>query len=408
MTERKLATIRVVKDILPIDGADFIELILIDGWQCVAQKGTYAKGGLAIYFEIDSFLNEQDPRFAALARSPGDIINWDGKRGMRIKTIRLRKQLSQGMLLPLGLFPEIEGASEGDDVTELLKIEKWESAGESAYNGGGRANGARPFPSFIHKTDQERVQNNGAKLKYLHGRNGYTFEITKKLDGSSMTAFVVQKNSPYYKMALNGSRKKPKTFLQRVWRKVTDFFTEGYPIMGLCSRNIWMGVEGNTTFHQIFTDYSLESTLKGLGGSYAIQGELIAPSIQENHEKVAEPQFHVFDVFNIDQQKYLLPQERRDFCKRNSLPHVPVVDTAFSLNLLTKDPEDIISCLLEKAQGDSLNPGVISEGMVYKCNQEDLSFKAISNKYLLKKEESADKKAKEKKALESAVEVPQV
>ncbi len=388
MTERKLATIRVVKDILPIEGADFIELALIDGWQCVAQKGTYAKGSLAIYLEIDSFLNVEDPRFASLARSPSDVINWRDKKGMRIKTIRLRKQLSQGMLLPLALFPEIEGAKEGDDVTELLKIEKWESAGESANNNGSRADGSRNFPSFIHKTDQERCQNIGAKLKHMHSALGYSFEITKKLDGSSMTAFIVLPHSPYYNVALNGSRKKPKTLVQKALRWLRDRFIIQSPVFGLCSRNVWMDTNGNSTFHQIYNSYNMEEMFKSCAGSFAIQGEMIAPSVQGNHENVAEPQFYVFDIFDIDNQKYLMPNCRRAFCKAHGLPHVPVVETDHILVNLTKDPEEIIQRLLVKAEGQSMNAGVESEGMVYKCNQEDFSFKAISNKYLLKKEKA--------------------
>ena len=114
---------------------------------------------------------------------------------------------------------------------------------------------------------------------------------------------------------------------------------------------------------------------------YAIQGELIGPKIQANHEKVTELQYYVFDVFNISEQCYLLPQERRDFCHTLGIPHVPVMNVKATPLQLTLDQ------LLQHVDTESVNPKTVSEGRVYKSNTNPLlSFKVINNRYLLKHE----------------------
>ena len=114
---------------------------------------------------------------------------------------------------------------------------------------------------------------------------------------------------------------------------------------------------------------------------YAIQGELIGPKIQANHEKVTELQYYVFDVFNISEQRYLLPQERRDFCRTLGIPHVPVMNVEATPLQLTLDQ------LLQHVDTESMNPKTVSEGRVYKSNTNPLlSFKVINNRYLLKHE----------------------
>ena len=93
---RKLVTLRRVTEILPIEGADFIELALLDGWQCVVKKSEFKAGDIGVYFEIDSFLDHTKPQFAFLAPR---AIKWNGKEGARIKSMKLKGNLSQGLLL---------------------------------------------------------------------------------------------------------------------------------------------------------------------------------------------------------------------------------------------------------------------------------------------------------------------
>ena len=159
---RALVTIRQIWKISEISDSDFLELAFVDGWQCVTKKGEFKAGDKAIYFEVDSFL-PIDPRFEFLRKSclrkMGDV------EGFRLKSIRLRKQLSQGLLLPLAEFPEVAGKEAGEDVTELLKVVKWEPPIPACL--AGEAKGT--FPGFIMKTDEERCCD-GETL--LHTRRG--------------------------------------------------------------------------------------------------------------------------------------------------------------------------------------------------------------------------------------------
>lgn len=108
---RKLATIRVVDEILSIADADAIELARFGGWQCVIKKGELKAGERAMYFEIDSMLPASDSRFAFLERQGTKDIA--GIRYYRLKTMRMRGQLSQGLALPASLFPEITDETPG-------------------------------------------------------------------------------------------------------------------------------------------------------------------------------------------------------------------------------------------------------------------------------------------------------
>lgn len=193
---RKMASIQQILNIRPIPGADAIEAVDVLGWTVVAQKGIHTVGDLVIYYELDSWLSADDPRYDSFSERFG---MWGDKRGMRLKTIKLRKQISQGLIMSLKQFPEIKNPKIGDDVTEILKIEKWESLHEANSNAGGatgvHTKAARPFPSFVRKTDQERIQN------YLHAMDMFmadNFEVSVKLDGSSMSVYHVNKESPLF------------------------------------------------------------------------------------------------------------------------------------------------------------------------------------------------------------------
>lgn len=146
---RKLASIRVANAIKAIEGADAIEAVGVDGWFCVAKKGEFKLNDKGIYFEIDSFLPASDERFAFLGKQ---FINFNNNLGARLRTIRLRGQLSQGLFLPLDKFPEFADLEIGADVTEQLNIDKWEPPIPAQLSG--EVNGV--FPSKIFKTDQER------------------------------------------------------------------------------------------------------------------------------------------------------------------------------------------------------------------------------------------------------------
>lgn len=380
---RKLASVQKILNIRPIDGADRIVVAEVLGWEVVVAKDEFNIGDLAIYYEIDSFLNADDPRYASFEER---FVAWEGKRGMRLKTIKLRKQISQGLLMPLSKFPEVTNPTEGDDVTDLLKIEKWEPAEETNSNRGGSRGGGRPFPTFIQKTDQERVQN---YLRELPKHLEETFEATIKLDGSSMTVYTVQKGSVHYDEAIARQEKKLSR-IQRLIRKakrILGLQKDPASIGAVCSRNLQLKDDDGSHFWNYVASNHVLDGIQKLNRNVAFQGELIAPSIQENYEKVTEPQYYIYDVFDIDTQTYFLPAEARELTKKAGLKYVPVINESFDLKSLEKDDMKVLTQkILDMAEGPGMNNGVKREGIVFKSNQnKHFSFKAISNSYLLAK-----------------------
>ena len=388
---RKMATIRRIKQLLPIPGADKIEIALVDGWQVVVKKGEFKEGELAVYFEIDSWVPTTIAPF--LTKQGYDPKVYNGVPGERLKTIKLRKQLSQGLLLPVAsMTPLMNSAdgfgpmilNEGDNVTETLGIQKWEAPEEKSSNNGTMAAKTRAFPYFIRKTDQERAQNFGHMIE----QNLDTpMEVTVKKDGSSLTVFRVMPDSEYYEdaKALTG-------FKLSLWERIKNYVLRRKPdpVFGICSRNVLLPLNGNSNFH-----VAAAPLLMALANdaewsdarSLALQGELVAPDIQGNYEKVNGVEFHLFDIFDIDKQEYMLPVARRDFAFSNLINHVSIVDRGTLRNILQlKEGEDPVQKLLTYASGEGDNPGVMREGVVFKAETKDFSFKAISNEYLLHKE----------------------
>lgn len=327
---RKMATVRVIDSILPIPDADSIECAVIGGWKVVTKKGEYQPGDLAVYCEIDSWI----PHELAPFLSKGEPKEYNGVKGERLRTVRLRKQLSQGLLLPHSIVGTLWG--EGDDVSELLNIQKWEAPVNPQLAGQVKGN----FPSQIPKTDQERVQN---LKRELENYDSVLFEVTEKMEGSSMTCYLIDGE------------------------------------FGVCSRNMDLKRDDNNTFWKVAIQEDIEQKLRAYGAdSIAIQGELIGPGIQGNIYNLISHHFKVFDVYDIQEGYYLLPEDRKTFVDAIGLKHVPVLGTH-----LLVDPD--IDSILLVAEGKSLlNPNQEREGVVYKSMNSQFSFKAISNKYLLK------------------------
>lgn len=339
---RKLVTIRTVSEINPIVDADNIVSAMVDGWQVVVKKDEFKVGDKAVFFEIDSFLPLHDERYSFLASK---ATTWEGKEGIRLRTIRLRKTLSQGLLLPLALFPEILNITEDEDIAAILGIEKWERPMPTQLVGHAKGN----FPHFIRKTDQERAQNLTRELfdatfKNYHGDE--IFEITMKLDGSSFTG--------YY---LDGE-------------------------LGVCSRNLELKLDNESnSFVRTFYKTKLDKALTQLGKNIAVQGELCGEGIQGNREKFSSLQLFVFDIWLIDEQRYAKPTERMAilaelFAEDFDGSYVPTI--AFKSEIPCNNMQD----LLAFADGESINHR-IREGLVYKSHDSDFTFKTISNIFLL-------------------------
>lgn len=336
---RKLASIRKIKELFPIKGADVIEAARVDGWVCIVKKGEFQLGDLGVYFEIDSFLPGIDPRYSFLESK---FITYEGNKGARLRTIRLKKQIGQGLILPLARFPELQDAKLGDDVTEILGIQKWEPYIPAQLAGQVKGN----FPSFISKSEQERVQN---LVEELEEHRGEELEVSIKLDGASMT----------------------------VYRNQTE---EGIN-HGVCGRNWELKETDTNSMWRVTRKDKMLEALDFLGRNLAFQGEIIGEGIASNPEKIKGQAFYLYNIFDIDRYSYVSPEERFEIIeklKENgfNIKHVPVLPTIILHHSVDE--------LLMMAEGTSLNPQQQREGLVFKSKNSDFSFKAISNWYLEK------------------------
>jgi len=335
---RKLATIRAINSLIPIKDADQIELAKIDGWQVVIKKGEFESGDLCAYFEIDSWIPTEIAPFLSKGKKPSTFNNVPGER---LRTIKLKGQLSQGLAIPLHQLSEetVDFCTSidwndptGIDLTEHLNIQLYEKPVPAQLTGLTKGN----FPSFIYKTDQERIQNIPDDVFEMWKTD--TWEVTEKLDGSSMTIYLNK-----------------------------DEF-------GICSRNLELKLDqtGNT-FVDVGKQY--EAALRQWNLNIAIQGELIGPGIQGNKYGLTKHEYRVFDIFDINNQKYFTPSGRHEAVSLLNIPHVPIIGNT-TLKTATKES------LLELAEGLSFLNSSQREGLVFK-NHNSGSFKAISNKWLL-------------------------
>ena len=342
-TERALCYIAIVKKILPIPKADKVCLAFINGWQCVIKINEFREGDLAIYYTIDSIPDFTDPN-TALVKS----------RGGRVKTIKLRGVVSQGLLAPLSWLEargyDISNLQEGEDITERMGVTKYIAteemdqylpAGQSLIDDGTRAE----FPICIPKSDEVRLQNKPHLLDYIADR---PIVITRKEDGCSAT-FVFE----------NGDFK-------------------------VCGRNFtWLAPSGSSRhYHAIANKFSIEENMRRLNRDIAVQGEIIGPKINGNRMKLEEYTFRVFNIWDLEAHEYLRWDEVKSICTTLALETVPVV---FEGN--ASDLELTVEAFLSLAQEQTYRKNILAEGVVVKTNDESsrrVSFKVISNKYLLK------------------------
>lgn len=327
---RKLASIQKVLELNPIAGADRIEVASVLGWSVVVKKGEFAVGDPVIYCEIDSVLPEK-PEFEFMR-----------PRKFRVKTARLRGQLSQGLCFPVDILPsQDQDLSVGTDVTEILGIKKFVPKWAPRRP----ANIIGPRPSYVPKTDEPRIQSNIELLEEMRGKVCY---VSTKIDGCSGTF-----------LHLDGE-------------------------VFCCSRNFSFRDEPGDRHWEAARKYSILEKLKE-AGNYAVQGEIAGPGIQRNLLGLTEIDFFAFNVFDIQRGKYLDYEDFRAFCEKWEIPTVPVDDDSLVFNHSL--PE-----LLEMAKG-SYASGNYREGIVIRPLKEQpssalggsrLSFKVINNDFLLK------------------------
>ena len=345
--ERNLATIRRIKEIKPIEGADAIELAVVDGWQVVVAKNVgHQVGDLVVYCEIDSFL-PIEPEFEFLRKS--SYKKMGDQEGFRLKTIKLRGQISQGLILPYSVIPIAQFATaadlpEGMDVSEMLGIVKYEPPIPAQL--AGKVKGS--FPSFLRKTDEERIQNLEKEYTEWTLSSKHQFYATEKLDGSSFTCYI--KNGEF----------------------------------GVCSRNMDLLETEDNTFWAVARKLDLENKLRSFGKNICFQGEMVGSGIQGNHYNMKDQTVFFYNIFLIDEREYVGYDEFRNMLFDLDLACVPVLSYPFNFPADSVAALPTVSALLRSAEGKSvLNDKVEREGLVIRSMDRTISFKAISNKFLL-------------------------
>lgn len=390
---RKLASIVEIASCDPIPDTDRLSVTMMKGkgWKVVTGRDEFKPGDLAVYFEVDSYLPSDDERYAFLHdRCLRKFVSKSGqilKVGVRIKTCKLRGVISQGLLMPIANFPEITdnivdagdgsgreimlvsdkecpGSTKGidvvdADVTEMLKVQHFDEIAEAlrpATEGGNpiASDAMGKFPTdFIPKTDEERIQNLSDYWITMKGRQ---FEITEKRDGSSVTMFYSERIDP----------ENP---------------------FGVCSRNLRLkpcDANGKVPLPwKMAAKYGVEEKLRNLatdGHEFAFQGELVGPGVNGNRDLLTDWEWQIFKIWDITDGEYLTPDEARVMCESVGLTYVPVICEYMDVF----DTFPTVDDLLKFAEGKTAR-GNEREGLVFKSTTRPyVSFKAVSNKYLLK------------------------
>lgn len=335
---RNLATVAVINDVKAIEGADAICAYKVRNWWVVDRKDKYTVGQKVVYYEIDSLLPIKE-EFEFLRKTSYKKMV-DGVEGFRLKTIKLRGQVSQGLITELPADVDHNSVEEDFDLTEILGVIKYDPPTPFSKSGDVRGS----FPNFIPKTDEERIQN--IKPTVFNSWKNVESYVTEKIDGSSITV--------YYN---NGK-------------------------FGVCSRNQELNLDPDNSYVKAAMDLNLEVKMTELGKNLAIQGELHGFGIQGNNYKKAGRDIAFFTAFNIDTQQRLSFEEFMDITNKLGIITVPILNDNFTMSNSTTI-EDIIGM----ADGDSnLHSNAKREGIVIRGKNNEFSVKSISNKWLIKHE----------------------
>lgn len=383
--ERALAHIEKIEWVKPIEGADNIELIGVLGWVCVAKKREFHPGDLAVYVEIDSKCPASDERFAFLE-----------SKHYKVKTMKLGKfkVISQGLALPISIFPELAGKDVGTDVTDLLKITYSSEEDvkrksnkvdpEAKYKSmkarhpklfqnplikkimrhkagrqfmfmlfGRKKDKPKVFPAWIVKTDETRIEN---APFYLQNKDKMI--KTEKLDGTSCT-FAVDKQV-----------KRRKEIFEYI----------------VCSRNVRQLDREQSCYHEsniyweLSDKYDIENVLVDIAKKFGcnrvvLQGEGVG-FVQGNPYKLSENDLYVFNII-LDGVR-MGSVEASKLCYEYGLKFVPIIDAEYIL------PDTMEEMKLEADGYSVINPKVKREGFVYRSLDGSVSFKNVSREYLLK------------------------
>lgn len=373
--ERQLASIQRCVGLRPIEGADKIEVARVLSWECVVKKGEFKEGDLGVYIEIDSIVPDKP------------IFEFLKDKKFKVKTIRLRGQVSQGLYLPMSYFPEIRNPKEDMDVTKLLGVTKYNPEADAEKKmfmapknkpwwfkyairipflrkllikpvGGGIA-----FPThLVPKTDETRLQ--AFPASFLEEYAELPVSITQKMDGSSLTI---------------------------IWHKNR---------LSVASRNVWFPTRVANQYWNIVDKIGFEAYLKKYhkGQSFAFQGELCGPNIQGNKYKFSEHRLYIFGMYNIKAQMYVTAPSLRliveamiEATGSPYLFHVPILKDNIPIKRIGTTIQDWLGYATTKSfyNEETWNEGIVVRSLddkpygISKMNGKRFSFKVISPEFLL-------------------------
>jgi RNA ligase (TIGR02306 family) len=331
----KLATIEKILALDPIEGADRIEVASVLGYRVVTQKGIHKVGDLVVFVVPDTTV----PRASwSEFLFKGDQAE---KERIRLKAIRLRGQVSQGLLVPLYAVADYAEVKEGDDATDFLGVEKFEKPIPACLSGDVYGY----MPGYLRKTDEDNLRSNLGALAELQGKKVY---ITQKVDGSSGTFF---------------------------W-KDGEF--------GVCSRKLHLKESDSNSFWKIARQEAIESHMRDRGLNISIQGEVFGEGIQGNKLDAKGVEFKVFDVWDIDKQEYYNYEKLCNLCEAFNLRMVDVVftgDMNLPLGELVKFANEQVYDNNKPAEGIVIRPVETTQSQSL---GRRLSVKIISEKFAVK------------------------
>jgi RNA ligase (TIGR02306 family) len=343
--DRCMARIVNIDKIDNVEGADSIELAFVLGWQCVVKKNEFKVGEKAIYVSLDS------------VASPDDI-NLGFLEGKYVKTRKIMKTLSQGVLLKLDCITKKDPSIDltllkiGYDVSSVLDVFKYVNPEEKEiYESDGKSTGNKDtkskFPDYVPKTDEERLQNKVHILRNLIGKN---IVITRKEDGSSGTYIfnngnfiIASRNFIVYDSSLENKSESSSSSL----------------------------------YQEISKKFNIVESMKRFGKNIALQGEIVGPKVNGNKLKLAEYDYRIFNIYDIDNKKYIDWNEVKMIARELRLNTVP------ELFLGPMTEEFTFDYLMHMAESLEYIKGQKAEGIVVKTLDNKTSFKVISNKYLM-------------------------
>lgn len=363
---RKLASIQTISKLEAIEDADKIEKATVLGWEVVVKKGDFKEGDSCVYCEIDSILPDK-PEFEFLK-----------DRKFRIKTIKLRGQVSQGICFPMSILPPKEYYI-GMDVTDIIGVTKYDPITIYEEKERDRLRAVyknridkflkrykwyrniifrpnkHPFPKFIKKTDEDRIQ---LFPNICEEQENTVFVATEKLDGTSFTAFLIRNPAKW-----------------KFWKK---------DLYGACSRNYHLLKNDKSVYWKISKQLNIEDKLRRIKKCFnddkiVLQGEIIGESVQGNKYKLQGLKLFVFNLYLGD--NLCNDYELREVCNLVGLNTVPLVSSNFKLG-------DTINESIKSSSGFSVvNKDVLREGLVVRNYDKKISFKIINVDYLLKFDE---------------------